>query len=308
MNRRYMRPGDSLTDDMSVVDMSGALKGSDLEFAMSVDVEEHFQVAAFDGVVGRGEWDSIPSRVVRNTERSLEIFSRHRCKATFFVLGCVAEKWPGLLRSIVKDGHELASHGYDHRRVSSQSKREFLEDVSKTKKILEDISGVSIVGYRAPSFSIGTTTPWAHDVLEEAGYVYSSSTYPISHDHYGAPSAPRFPFRNRSGGVLEIPLATAQIGTKHLPAAGGGYFRLLPYAYSRWSLKRIYSRDRMPAAFYFHPWEIDPDQPRFAGLTARSRFRHYVNLGRFESRLDKVLGAFSWNRMDRVYRKAIEGS
>lgn len=266
---------------------------------MSVDVEEHFQVSAFANTVSKGDWATIPSRVCRNMDRILALFAEKDVKATFFTLGCVAERFPQLMRDIVAQGHELASHGYEHDRVSALSPRDFLLDVTRTRKILEDISGSAVKGYRAPSFSINDETAWAHDVLQQAGYTYSSSIYPVNHDHYGFPSAPRFPFRLKDGGLLEVPLTTASALGRNWPAAGGGYFRLLPMGYSRWALRRVNRQDRMPAVFYFHPWEIDPDQPRVAGLPLSSQFRHYVNLQHFEGRLATMLDEFSWGRMDR---------
>ncbi len=273
--------------------------------AMSVDVEEHFQVGAFEGTIGRSEWDSSESRVARNMDRILGLFDEHNTKATFFTLGWVAERHPEVIRRIVAEGHELTSHGYDHARVSSQQPAEFLDDVSRAKKILEDISGEQVIGYRAPSFSISGDTPWAHRILAEAGYRYSSSVYPIAHDHYGMPAAPRFLYRPASDGVIEIPMTTARFAGRNWPGAGGGYFRLLPLKYSSWALNRVHSQDRQPALFYFHPWEVDAEQPRVSGIPLRSRLRHYVNLRSFERRLAVFLQQFRWGRMDHVFRDSI---
>jgi len=273
--------------------------------AMSVDVEEHFQVSAFADTIKRSDWESSESRVLRNMDRILGLFDEHSTKATFFTLGWVAERHPELIRRIVAAGHELASHGYDHARVSSQQAAEFLEDISRTKKILEDISGEPVTGYRAPSFSITGETPWAHEMLAEAGYRYSSSIYPIAHDHYGMPAAPRFPYRPTPDGILEIPLTTARFAGRNWPGAGGGYFRLLPLMYSAWVLNRMHSQDRQPAVFYFHPWEIDADQPRVPGIPLRARLRHYVNLSSFERRLAAYLRRYQWGRMDHVFRDSI---
>ena len=273
--------------------------------AMSVDVEEHFQVSAFENRIARSDWAGMQSRVSRNMDRILQIFDEANAKATFFTLGCVAERVPDVVKRIVSQGHEIASHGYDHTRVWSQSPEQFRADVSVTKKILEDICGCRVLGYRAPSFSINDDTFWAHDVLQDVGYEYSSSIYPISHDHYGLPMAPRFPFRFSTGGILEIPLATANAIGRNWPCAGGGYFRLLPMTYSRWALMRVNESENMPAAFYFHPWEIDPGQPRVAGIPLKTRFRHYVNLERFERRLISLLSDFRWGRMDKVYGAAM---
>lgn len=273
--------------------------------AMSVDVEEHFQVSAFEGTFERQHWGDLESRVSTNVMRILERFDAADAKATFFTLGWVAERLPDLVRAIVDSGHEIASHGYDHARVRSQTPDQFRDDVSRCKKILEDVAGVAVTGYRAPSFSIGDDTPWAHDTLKEAGYEYSSSIYPISHDHYGMPDAPRSPFRSRPEATLEIPLTTVRFAGRNWPAAGGGYFRLLPLLYSRWAMRRVTQTENRPVVFYFHPWEIDPDQPRVDGLSAATRFRHYVNLSRFEDRLCKILDAYSWDRMDRVFHQEI---
>lgn len=281
------------------IDQAHEFRRSQPVNAMTVDVEEHFQVSAFESRIERDEWRNHESRVRRNVDRIMGIFDDAGVKATFFTLGCVAERVPDLIRRIADEGHELASHGYDHKRVTSLTAEEFLADISRTKDLLEQIGGTQVLGYRAPSFSIGAKTPWAHDLLQEAGHSYSSSIYPIKHDHYGFPSAPRFPFRHRPGGLLELPLTTAIAGGRNLPGAGGGYFRLLPTAYSHWAINFV-NKEQMPALFYFHPWEIDPDQPRVAGIPATTRFRHYVNLGRFERRLKKVLAAFSWGRVDRL--------
>lgn len=275
--------------------------------AMSVDVEEHFQVSAFEGLVSRADWNRLPSRIAKNIDRILALFDDTGAKATFFTLGCVAENNPAIVRDIAEQGHEVASHGYNHMRVRTQTPHEFLDDVSRTKKLLEDIAGVPVTGYRAPSFSIGDDTPWAHDALQRAGYRYSSSIYPINHDHYGLPSAPRFPFRLSVNGFLEIPLSTVSVAGRNLPCAGGGYFRLLPLYYSRWALRRLNNVDSMPAAFYFHPWEIDPTQPRISGLPFKSKFRHYVNLDRFEHRLNRILRDFRWGRMDDIFCPAESG-
>ena len=292
-------------DRAEIVNEPRNVYGDTLVNAMSVDVEEHFQVSAFENRIAKGDWRTFKSRVSRNMGRIFQLFDDTDTKATFFTLGWVAEKIPDLVRTIVAEGHEIASHGYDHTRVSSQTSKEFLRDVSRTKEILEDISGESVVGYRAPSFSIGPETVWAHEALREAGYKYSSSIYPINHDHYGFPSAPRFPFRFSKDGILEIPLTTTTVFGRNWPGAGGGYFRLLPMAYSRWALNRVIQHDKMPAVFYFHPWEIDPDQPRVSDISLFTQFRHYVNLDRFERRLTKFLAEYSWDRMDQIFRSAI---
>lgn len=269
--------------------------------ALTVDVEEHFQVAAFEGQIGRDDWDGYPSRVSANTSRVLDLFRAHGVTGTFFVLGWVAERHPQLVRRIVAEGHELASHGYDHTRVIYMDAVRFREDVTRTKRILEDLGGVSVLGYRAPSYSIGAGNLWALDVLQETGHVYSSSIYPIRHDLYGMPEAPRFAFRTRPGAILEIPVTTVKVSGRNLPAGGGGYFRLMPYGAFRWALRRVNESDRQPGMFYFHPWEVDPEQPRITGAPLRSRFRHYTNLDTMEARLGRLLTDFGWGRMDEVF-------
>jgi len=273
--------------------------------AMTVDVEDYFQVSAFEGYIDRREWDSFPCRVEHNTDRILALFADSGVQATFFTLGWVAERYPSLVKRIVAGGHELASHGYSHVRVNRQQPAEFREDVEKTKKLLEDISGVAVKGYRAASYSIGADNLWALEELAEAGYVYSSSIYPIQHDLYGMPEAPRFAFRPRGhDGVLEIPITTLRVGGKNLACGGGGFFRLYPYAISRWALRRVNQGDGQAGIFYFHPWEIDPGQPRQDGIGIKARIRHYLNLSRMEPRLKCLLRDFSWDRVDRVFRVA----
>ncbi len=270
--------------------------------AMTVDVEDYFQVGAFAATISRSDWESLPQRVERNTERTLEVFSDCGALATFFTLGWVAERHPRLIRRIVDAGHELASHGYSHVRVDDQSEDEFRADAGRTRRLLEDISGVAVKGYRAASFSIGHTTPWAHRILAEEGYGYSSSINPIRHDHYGMPDAPRFAFRpDGDDGVIEFPMTTVRLFGRNLPCSGGGYFRLMPYTMFRSAVRRFNRVDANPAIFYFHPWEIDPDQPRPGGLSAKARFRHYLNLDRMERRLRRLLADFDWGRMDRVF-------
>lgn len=271
---------------------------------MSVDVEDYFQVSAFEKVIGRSEWDSMPMRVERNVDRILELFDSNGAKATFFTLGWICERFPGMVRRIAEAGHEIASHGAVHVRVCDQERTEFRQDVERTRRLLEDTASVPVLGYRAPSFSIGSDTPWAHDELAEAGYRYSSSIFPIRHDHYGLPDAPRFTYRTNASGLVEIPLSTIRLFGRNLPCAGGGYFRLLPLSYSKWSIRRVHDIDRRPVVFYFHPWELDPDQPRVSDVSAKSRFRHYVNLSLFEGRLRSVLEAFWWDRIDRVFLEA----
>lgn len=273
----------------------------DITNALTIDVEDYFQVSALAPHFPRQNWDSVPCRVERNVELILELLERHGARATFFTLGWLAERYPQLVRRICDAGHELASHGYGHERASAQTPQSFLADIALAKAVLEDICGHAVSGYRAPSFSIGATNPWAHDVIAEAGYTYSSSVYPVKHDHYGMPDAPRFPYRLNSG-LMEIPVTTMRWLGRNWPAGGGGYFRLLPYAVSRWQIAKVNRDDRRPAIFYFHPWEVDPEQPRVAEASAKTRFRHYVNLAHTESRLCRLLGDFRWGRADDVFR------
>jgi polysaccharide deacetylase family protein (PEP-CTERM system associated) len=235
-------------------------------------------------------------------DRILALFERHGVRATFFTLGWIAERYPQVVRRIVAGGHELASHGYGHLRASDQSRAEFDNDIRSSKALLEDLGGQAVIGYRAPSFSIGAANLWALDALHDAGYRYSSSIYPIQHDHYGMPDAPRFAFYpNGPDGLLEIPITTVEVMARKLPAGGGGYFRLLPYALSRWMMERVNQVDQQSAIFYFHPWEIDPGQPRPEGASLKSRFRHYVNLERMEGRIEQLTRDFKWDRMDRIF-------
>ncbi len=271
-----------------------------LRNAMTVDVEDYFQVSAFAPYIRRADWDARECRVERNVERILALLAQKQTRATFFTLGWVAQRYPQLVRAIVAQGHELASHGFGHERASDLSPAAFLEDIASAKKLLEDLGGVPVVGYRAPSFSIGKDNLWAFDSLLEAGYRYSSSVYPIAHDHYGMPDSPRFAYPVREG-LLEIPVTTLRIGSRNLPSSGGGYFRLLPYALSRWMIARVNRVDGEPAVFYFHPWEIDAEQPRIAGIDAKTRFRHYVNIPRTHARIARLLGDFRWGRMDEIF-------
>ena len=270
---------------------------------LSVDVEDWFQVGAFENTIDRADWDGLALRVADNVKFVLDLFDACEVKATFFTLGWVAERDPAAIRSIVERGHELASHGYDHARVFTLTPEQFAADLAKTRAILEDAGGAAITGYRAPSFSIDARTPWAHEVLAEHGYRYSSSVAPIIHDHYGWRDAPRFAFRPVEGSELvEIPVTTAQIGERRLAAGGGGFFRVLPYTFSRWAIARVNERDERPAIFYFHPWEIDPDQPRMKDAPLRSRVRHYTNLSIMADKLRRLAGDFSWGRMDEIAR------
>jgi len=270
--------------------------------AMTVDVEEYFQVSAFANRLSREDWEAQPSRIEASVDRLLDLFGRHDAKCTFFTLGWVAKRHGGLIRRMVDAGHELASHGYEHKRVTDQTAEEFRADVRRTKALLEDIGGAPVAGYRAASFSFDGSTPWAHQILAEEGYRYSSSIYPVVHDHYGVPDAPRFPYRPvAEHGVVELPLSTTPLFGRNLPCSGGGYFRLVPYGLSRWAIQRVNADDRQPAIFYCHPWEVDPGQPRIKGIGAKPWFRHYVNLTRMEAKLGRLLADFQWGRMDEVF-------
>lgn len=273
---------------------------------LSVDVEDWFQVGAFENVIDRGDWDGLSLRVEDNVLRILDLFDEAGVKATFFTLGWVARRHGPLMRRIVEAGHELASHGYDHARVFNFTRKEFGEDLTLARKILEDAGGVAINGYRAPSFSIDSRTPWAYMELADQGFVYSSSVAPVAHDHYGWREAPRFAFKPLPwSDLVEIPVTTAMLGGKRLAAGGGGFFRVLPYGFSRWAIRQVNRRDARPAVFYFHPWEIDPDQPRVPKAPMKSRLRHYTNLHRMAPKLRELVHEFSWGRMDLLaYREA----
>lgn len=267
--------------------------------ALTVDVEDWFQVQAYAGIFPRESWDIPERRVEANTDRLLALFAAHGVRATFFTLGWVAERHPALIRRIVAAGHELASHGYWHRLAHEQSPEEFGRDVADARHLLEDIGGVPVRGYRAPTFSINTRNPWAFDVLAEQGYAYSSSVYPVRHDLYGVPDAPRAPYRTAGGALLEIPMTTARIGGRNFPVAGGGWFRLLPYTLYRAGLRR--ANREGAGLFYTHPWEIDPGQPRVAAARPLARFRHRVNLARTEGRIARLLTDFTWGPVAEVF-------
>ena len=268
--------------------------------AMTIDVEDYFQVSAFAPHIDRSSWDSRECRIERNIGRILEMLDANGTKATFFTLGWIAQRYPALVRSIVESGHELASHGYGHDRASDLSEVNFTEDIVSAKKLLEDIGGVEVKGYRAPSFSIGAGNLWAFDCLAKAGYRYSSSVYPIRHDHYGMPDSPRHAYQVRPN-LLEVPITTLRAFNRNFPSSGGGYFRLLPYQLSRWMLSRVNQEDGQAGIFYFHPWEIDTGQPRIAGIGSKTRFRHYVNIERMERRIGRLLKDFRWGRMDQIF-------
>lgn len=280
--------------DQPQADQSGAVTNG-----LSVDVEDWFQVGAFETVIDRRDWDTIPTRVEANVDAILALFAGAGVSATFFTLGWIAERHPALIRRIAEAGHEVASHGYDHARVFTLDRKAFAEDLRKARAILEDAAGARVIGYRAPSFSIDARNRWAFAELAEQGYTYSSSVAPIAHDHYGWPQAPRFAFHPLAGSeLIEIPVTTAMLGTRRLAAGGGGFFRVLPYAFSRWAIRQVNRADGRPAIFYFHPWEIDPGQPRMTHAPLRSRLRHYTGLDRMADKLARLLGDFRWGRMD----------
>ena len=270
---------------------------------LSVDVEDWFQVGAFENTLKREDWDGLELRVGDNVARVLDLFDEAGVKATFFTLGWIAERNKAAMRAIVERGHELASHGYDHTRVFTFTRQQFSDDLAKSRAILEDAGGCAITGYRAPSFSIDARNAWAHEVLAEHGYSYSSSVAPVVHDHYGWPDAPRFAFNPVAGSdLVEIPVTTAVLANRRLAAGGGGFFRVLPYGFSRWAIRQVNREEGRPAIFYFHPWEIDPEQPRVAEAPLRSRLRHYTNLSRMAGKLGDLLEDFSWGRMDEIAR------
>jgi polysaccharide deacetylase family protein (PEP-CTERM system associated) len=275
--------------------------------ALSVDVEDWFQVGAFETVIDRAEWDRLPVRVERNGDAVLALFDRAGVKGTFFTLGWVAERFPALIRRIADAGHEVASHGWDHQRVFTMDAATFRADLRRARHAIEDAGGVRITGYRAPSFSIDQRTPWAHPVLAEEGYSYSSSVAPIAHDHYGWRAAPRFAFKPLAdSSLIELPVTTVEVGGRRAAAGGGGFFRLLPYRFSSWAIRRVNQREARPAVFYFHPWEIDPGQPRIGQAPLKSRIRHYTNLTKMEPKLLKLLNSFAWERTDAVVARERE--
>lgn len=266
---------------------------------LSVDVEDWFQVGAFESVIERDDWGGLVDRVDRNVSEILDLFDEAAVKATFFTLGWVAQRHGPLLREVVARGHEVASHGWDHARVFKMDRAGFARDIERARKAIEDEAGVQVIGYRAPSFSIDRRTPWAFMELAEQGYAYSSSVAPVSHDHYGWPEAPRFAFKPlASSPLIEIPVTTAMFAGKRLAAGGGGFFRVLPYAFSRWAIRQVNRSEGRPAVFYFHPWEIDPGQPRVAGAPLKSRLRHYTKLEQMAPKLRQLVREFAWGRMD----------
>lgn len=269
--------------------------------AMSVDVEDYFQVSAFEPYIKKSDWDSLEHRVENNTHKILDLFSEFETKSTFFTLGWVANKYPSLIKRIVDEGHELACHGYEHIRVTEQSPEQFRADIIKTKQLLEDLAGKAVIGYRAASYSINKNNLWAHDVLAEEGFKYSSSVYPVKHDLYGIPDAPRFCYKPIAGSeFLEVPISTLRFGEKNMPCGGGGFFRFYPYLFSKWAFNKINSNNQA-AIFYCHPWEIDPEQPKQQGISMKTKFRHYLNLNKMEGRIRSLLIDFKWDAMENVF-------
>lgn len=271
-----------------------------MKHAMTVDVEDYFHVSAFENNIASKDWDTLPLRVADNTYQLLDLFAKHDAKCTFFVLGWVAKKCPDLIKEIVAQGHELASHGYSHKRATEMTPEQFLEDVSSSKKVLEDTAGQAIYGYRAPSFSINDSNTWTYQILTDLGFRYSSSTYPIEHDLYGVPHWPRFIYQ-RPEGITEIPVPTINHADKNTGIGGGGYFRLYPYWLSQRRINRYISQENQPYSFYFHPWEIDPKQPRVSGASFKSKIRHYLNLSRMEGKIIRLLEDYQWSTMQEVY-------
>lgn len=270
--------------------------------AMSVDVEDYFQVQALVHSFARPSWEDQELRVEKNMASILDLFAKHDTKATFFTLGWIAERIPSTIKRIVSEGHELASHGYDHKRIFEQNPETFRADIRRTKRILEDLSGTEIRGYRAATFSIREDVLWAYEILAEEGYAYSSSVYPVKHDLYGMSNAPRFAFLpTRSSRIVEYPMTTLKVGNRIFPGGGGGYFRLFPYSLSKQIISRTNTRDRQPFMFYFHPWEIDPGQPRPKSVPLKSRLRHYTNLAQMEAKIERLLTDFSWTRVDQSF-------
>jgi polysaccharide deacetylase family protein (PEP-CTERM system associated) len=269
--------------------------------ALSVDVEDWFQVGAFENVISKSDWETLPRRVERNADAVLDLFAEAGVKATFFTLGWVAERHPALIRRVVEAGHEIASHGWDHDRVFTMTPQAFRADLRRAHAAIADAGGIAPTGYRAPSFSIDARTPWAHAILAEEGYTYSSSVAPLAHDHYGWPEAPRFAHRPLEGSAfLELPVTTVEIAGRRMAAGGGGFFRLLPYRFSDWAIRRVNRAENRPAIFYFHPWEIDPGQPRVSAAPLRSKLRHYSRLSAMRPKLLKLFKSHAWGRTDAV--------
>lgn len=268
--------------------------------ALTVDVEDYFHVSAFEKAIDKTDWNNLEMRVEANTYRLLALFEQKQAKCTFFTLGWVAERCPNLIKAIVDQGHELASHGFAHQRATEMTPEQFLADVSKSKQVLEDVSGQEIIGYRAPSFSFNDGNVWVYQILAELGFEYSSSTYPVEHDLYGVPNWPRFKYQ-RDEGIIEIPVPTVRKNDHNTGIGGGGYFRLYPYWLSKRRIDNFLNTEQQPYSFYFHPWEIDPHQPRVADASIKSRLRHYLNLSRMEGKVVRLLEDYQWDTMKSVY-------
>lgn len=261
---------------------------------LTVDVEDYYQVSAFEPIVGASNWSHYPSRVSKNTRIILETLARHNVKATFFVVGWTGKHHPHLVKEILENGHNIGCHSYYHRLIYNLTSQEFKEETHRAKDVLEQITGKSVLGYRAPSYSITKQSLWAYDILEELGFSYSSSIFPIHHDRYGIPDAPRFRHKVPGHDIMEYPISTARYLGRNIPVSGGGYFRLLPYYFTRMALSRINNTECQPFVFFIHPWELDPEQPRMKGASPLSRFRHYTNLGKTKKRFQKLLNAFQF--------------
>lgn len=284
---------------MSLIAPTSPSQSESILNAFTIDVEDWFQVAAFARVIDRKDWNGLECRVERNVDQLLQALDDKGVTATFFTLGWIAQRYPKMIGRITAAGHELASHGFSHHMIHELSPEQFRQDVIQARETLESLSGRAVVGYRAPSFSVGPRTLWALEILAETGHRYSSSIYPIRHDLYGMPQAPRF--AHHRSGLLEIPATSVRWMGRNWPASGGGYFRLLPYSWSRRCLTRVNHIDAKPAVFYCHPWEIDPEQPRVSGAGLKSKFRHYVNQKSMLAKLKLLLGDFSWGPMQRVF-------
>lgn len=268
--------------------------------AMTVDVEDYFHVSAFESTIAKSDWKNLELRVETNTYRLLELFAEKNAKCTFFTLGWVAERCPNLIKAIVEQGHELASHGYDHQRATTMTPEEFRADVSKSKQLLEDAAGEKIIGYRAPSFSFNDSNTWVYKELAALGFEYSSSSYPIEHDLYGVPTWPRFKYEKEEG-IIEIPVPTIRQANKNKGIGGGGFFRLYPYWLSKKRIDSYLQAEKQPYSFYFHPWEIDPQQPKITGASLKSKIRHYINLSRMEDKVGRLLDDYQWDTMKNIY-------
>lgn len=268
--------------------------------ALTVDVEDYFHVSAFEEAIDKSDWKNLELRVEKNTYRLLELFESKQAKCTFFTLGWVAQRCPSLIKAIVEQGHELASHGFAHQRATEMTPAQFIADVSQSKQILEEASGQAVIGYRAPSFSFNDSNTWVYQTLTELGFEYSSSTYPIEHDLYGVPHWPRFKYQ-REEGIIEIPVPTIRNNDRNTGIGGGGYFRLYPYWLSKRRIDNYLNAEKQPYSFYFHPWEIDPQQPRIAGASVKSKLRHYLNLSRMEGKIVRLLDDYQWDTMRSVY-------